>query len=143
MVTRQRHSVPSVQTAISLGRVVQHEDTQPVSVQRFAANICQNRGWDVPNEKAEGEVIARIDTGRWVADCPLGCGGAEMVSVHAPFFTCLSCGSGGLWWPVVFPSNREAIEKELLKRRDVRSWSWNPDESVAVLRRQTKKLAGK
>lgn len=40
-----------------------------------------------------GTVAARLDAGRWLADCPF-CGGAEMVARSAPFF-CLSCGMAG------------------------------------------------
>lgn len=53
-------------------------------------------------------VEARIDWGRWVADCE--CGGAEAVDADEPIFFCFSCGNsknGGALRPVVFPSKDE------------------------------------
>jgi len=89
---------------------------------------------------SEVTVLARIDSGRWLADCPAGCGGAEMVSAADPVFLCIACGSGDQWWPVTFPSNRAAIEAEIAKRADVNGWAWTPGETVAQLRAETIRL---
>ncbi len=68
--------------------------------------------------KTSGEpVVARVDAGRWIADCP--CGGAAYVDRDEPIFYCLGCGNrsnDGDARPVVFPDSAEAIEEELLKR---------------------------
>jgi len=107
-------------------------------------------------------VIARIDYGRWLADCE--CGGAELVSFKDPFFFCLSCGNfscGGRARKVEFPRIRAAIESELL-RRPVKSNTpnttrfmqaltskpmvgelgrhWSPGISLAQLRKENEQL---
>lgn len=71
-----------------------------------------------------GVVRARIDAGRWVADCPR-CQGAELVSRTRPVFVCGSCGLGPL--PVLLPADVAAVEATLAGRR-VRECYWRPDE---------------
>jgi len=80
-------------------------------------------------------VAARVDYGRWIADCPR-CTGAEFVDPGWPLFVCCSCGSGP--HSVTFPSPREEIEGELLKRPDGATRNWRPGESVADLRRENR-----
>ena len=76
--------------------------------------------WDgeaVIEDEADA-VEARIDYGRWIADCP-DCGGAEYVDVEDGIFFCLSCGNkeiGGKARRVIFPKDREKIEELLLER---------------------------
>jgi len=75
---------------------------------------------------ASPPVTARVNAGRWIADCE--CGGAEYVAPSAPFF-CFSCGnvlSQGKARPVTFPSNKVAIEEALLEREFLPSPSKNP-----------------
>lgn len=113
--------------------------------------------------REDAPVLARIDFGRWIADCE--CGGASYVDPDEPIFYCVSCGSdqhGGDLRPVEFPAQRAAIEQEVLARpveagigsttlarallakpkivtKDgPLSRSWNPDESLARLRKQNK-----
>lgn len=62
-------------------------------------------------------VTARIWQGHWVADCE--CGGAEVVDYDEPIFFCWGCGNSttkGAVRSVVFPENREAIERKILLR---------------------------
>ena len=105
-----------------------------------------------------GTVEARIDFGRWIADCP-ECKGAEYVDPEDPFFFCQSCGNASLKGTarrVRFPRDRGAIEAAVLERPvkelNVKgkltraltakpvflglSRSWKPGESVAELKRQ-------
>ncbi len=108
---------------------------------------------------AERKTInARVDFGRWMADCP-DCNGCEYVDPGDPFFFCLSCGNAtleGYARKVIFPKDMAAIEKELMNRpvNDMAgsnvveraksakliypglSRSWNSGESVADLKRQ-------
>ena len=74
--------------------------------------------WD-GESMCDSEVYARIDFGRWLADCELG--HASYVDPHDPFFYCYMCGNEpaehGKARRVVFPEKREAIEHELLQRR--------------------------
>ncbi len=106
-------------------------------------------------------VKARVDFGRWLADCE--CGGAEYVDPEVPVFFCNSCGNvefNGDVRPVEFPNEatRQMIEKTLLTRQvdDSRgadaieramtarplirglSRSWDPWESVSDLKKQNR-----
>lgn len=70
-------------------------------------------------EGSDDPVSARIDYGRWLADCE--CGGSEYVSATYPVFFCFSCGNAlheGKSRPVIFPApaERKAIEHELMLR---------------------------
>lgn len=123
--------------------------------------MVKNNG-DVSIDVSKDEVYARIDFGRWIADCV--CGGAEYVDYDDPVFFCLSCGNSSVnkkLRPVVFPNNYKAIEKEILKRpvkttgikindkamsarpqkyvgRKPLSRSWNPNETLADIKAQNK-----
>jgi hypothetical protein len=60
----------------------------------------------------QGKVYARLDWGRWIADCPF-CKGAEYVSRVGRLFFCLSCGmkdNGGHPMHAVFPRDLQEIE---------------------------------
>lgn len=100
-------------------------------------------------------VYARVDFGRWLADCE--CGGASYVSpLDTDFFFCVTCGNAsnkGNARCVIFPPNIEEIEKELLERKvkvrlgtfgtdaalnstGVLSRSWTPGETIETLKHQ-------
>jgi hypothetical protein len=104
-------------------------------------------------------VKARVDFGRWIADCP-DCNGAEYVNPGDPFY-CLSCGNvtlEGFGREVIFPKDMEQIGAELMNRpvndlvgaNDIDralkaksiypglSRSWNPGETVTDLKKQLK-----
>lgn len=70
---------------------------------------------EIPRE-IEGEpVYARVDFGRWLADCE--CGGASYVDPEKDGFFCGACkNNGGKLRPVIFPENYKEIETELLLR---------------------------
>lgn len=64
-------------------------------------------------------VLARIELGRWIADCE--CGGAEFVDPDEPIFFCFSCGNranDNVPRPVTFPppAERQVIEQLVLQR---------------------------
>lgn len=108
-------------------------------------------------ETANGQPVkARVDCGRWLADCE--CGGASYVDIGGNFF-CTSCQNkehGGKLRRVVFPNNHKEIEAELLLRYSPKvagmfgtqeamnaaliepciPRSWNAGESVTELKRQ-------
>lgn len=72
----------------------------------------------VSDRTAGNPVHARIDFGRWIADCE--CGGAEYVDPDEPIFFCLSCGNAatsGRAREVIFPDDRNKIEKEVMSRK--------------------------
>jgi len=111
------------------------------------------------NGSIKGSAVkARIDWGRWLADCPL-CGGAEYIDPDDPFIFCLSCGmvdNDGAALPVEMPAEISDIEALVLERpvADQRggnsveraflakpliaglSRSWYPTETVDDLKNQ-------
>lgn len=76
----------------------------------------------------EHAISARLDWGRWCADCP--CGAAWLVWLRGPHqIWCGACGNltcGGLWRPVVVPPDWPAINAALdgLMPRDQ---NWRPE----------------
>lgn len=93
--------------------------------------LARSRGFVIPPLKqvAQGaSVVARIDYGRWIADCP--CGGAEMIWLEGPWqIWCSSCGNAdidGQWRNVAVPENYAAISADLATR-DWRDQQWRPE----------------
>jgi len=89
-----------------------------------------------------GSVQAEINHGRWIAHC--ACGGAEDVAPAEPVFYCLSCGNAdndGRVMKIEFPdpSDREAIEAELLKRPEMETRNWLPSETMDDLIAENRK----
>jgi hypothetical protein len=72
--------------------------------------------------------------GRWIAECP-DCAGAQLASPLDLRFMCVCCANftiQGMWWPIVWPTNRSAIEAALVGRRpENQNWAWG--ESIADL----------
>lgn len=87
--------------------------------------------------------VAYANDGDWVADCPDGCGGAEVVEPGWPAMCCRCCnaGIGHRWRPVVWPKEKAAIEAALDARPADRNRNWGSPflrekpESVADLRK--------
>lgn len=102
-------------------------------------------------------VQARVDFGRWLADCE--CGGAEYVDQTDKIFFCFSCGNSGHAGEareVIFPNDIVGIEAALLERPVIErigktdsqkamhsvpalamlSRSWAPGETVKDLKKQ-------
>ena len=81
-------------------------------------------------------IPARINHGRWIADCPY-CTGAEMVDPNDPVFYCLNyeCtrphNTSPL--PVQFPAGRVGLENALLRRPEMKNRNWFPNETIADL----------
>lgn len=82
------------------------------------------------------DVIARVDWGRWVADCPCRAG----VAVHPEWATtgCLECGR---ILNVTVPSEFRDIEDALLERSEDSQRHWDPSKTVETLRAETQALA--
>lgn len=85
-------------------------------------------------------VQARVNHGRWIADCPdITCGGAEFVSFTNPVFFCCACRNSAAsnnYLPVVVPGpeKRHDIEAYLRARPKHAERNWIPGETVAQLR---------
>lgn len=122
-----------------------------------ALGIKYNHRWSGKSNKEQ--VTARVDFGRWIADCK--CGAAQYVEPDQPFY-CAECGmawNDNLACEVVFPPvekmaevEAELLERPVLKRgrKDQKtiqpppaepglSRSWTPEETVADLKDQRKK----
>ena len=82
-------------------------------------------------------IFARIDHGRWMADCPF-CRGAEFADPAYPWFACASCGNeavDGKFVKVWFPGEalREQIEAVLRQRKYLANMNWRPGETIQDL----------
>lgn len=82
-------------------------------------------------------VVAYVNYGKWVADCP-DCRGAELVDPEEPIFFCLGCfnrEAENRFRRVIFPPAkfRNEIENALLDRPALENRNWYPSESVAEL----------
>jgi hypothetical protein len=47
-------------------------------------------------DNPQAKAYARIDDGRWIADCPWGCGSAFNLPAGTAWFWCTECAGGGL-----------------------------------------------
>ncbi len=129
--------------------IFQHEDWQTDALRDFLAPLWVKwQGSPIPPfDQNQGTVNATINQGRWIAECPAGCGNAIVVSQAFPYYICVDCGSDendGNWYNVIFPRTKKAIETELLKRSakkpfwaDTRNWT---TESLATLREENRVL---
>jgi hypothetical protein len=126
---------PGIMTAVRLHKIIEHSDYHHDTIRHFLIYHARALGLPIPAETGR-EVLARIEMGRWIVDCP--CRGAEAVDSSDPIFMCLSCGDG--IHTVIFPDNRGEIEEELLKRENVKGWSWYPQETIEELRAETQRL---
>lgn len=79
--------------------------------------------------------LSRSYEGRWIADCPGQCGGAECVDLDNLIFMCCSCWNAAYdhqWLKVTVPptERRKQIERLLLKRPG-KARNWLPHETLS------------
>lgn len=87
------------------------------------------------NMPIHGNVRARIDSSRWIVDCPF-CGSAQDPSRREPLFWCVECGmrqNDGAAITVVFPPDADRIEQVLMQRHNFKHRNWNPGETLQDL----------
>lgn len=73
---------------------------------------------------------AYVNHGRWVADCPVGCGSAMKLDPGEVSFYCPECHTIS---SVDWPQNADDIWEELQKRVNPKTRNWYPeDHDVAV-----------
>lgn len=128
--------------------IVHHHHQQRVPLSQFMQEMWGRLklGRIPPVTSIQGSVAAYINDGRWVAECPAGCGGAIVVSETQAIFICPDCGSpenGNNWYAVDYPAQKGAIEQVLLKRPArapdrAHLRHWLPSETVADLKRQNR-----
>ena len=130
-------------------RIVQHSDLQAESYLDMIRRMYMGMGFGVLSDPTDdnimGSVAARINHGRWLADCP-GCNSAFVMALDQPVYMCVECGNhanDGKWLAVTFPANRKAIEDELLKRpwngrnpAEAQNRNWEPGETIATLKKE-------
>ena len=129
--------------------IVQHPDLQPEPYITMVQRMYMGMGFgplpEPPGDNTAGQVAARINHGRWLVDCG-GCNSALVVDLSQPVFMCVECANAandGKWFTVTVPSNRKAIEAELLKRpwngrnpAEAVNRNWEPGETVATLKQE-------
>jgi len=129
--------------------IVQHNDLQPEPYLVMVRRMYMGMGFgplpDPTEANTAGTVAARINHGRWLVDCG-GCNSALVVDLSVLVFMCVECGNAGnegKWFQVTVPSNRKAIEAELLKRpmngrnpAEAVNRNWEPGETVAALKQE-------
>src|SRR3546814_6130214 len=76
---------------------------------RWTEVHAQRRLPDIPRTTQSEPLYARIDAGRWIAECP--CGSAHVVSPTDPHMLCTVCLDS--WHPLIFPADPEAAEAEV------------------------------
>lgn len=61
------------------------------------------------------KALARVDEGRWIADCPWGCGAALNLPENAKEYWCTECIGGGLGLScvLVWPKSRNNLTTNL------------------------------
>jgi hypothetical protein len=86
---------------------------------------------------AKPTVVARVNGGRWIVDCPF-CHGAERANFTTGLFFCCECRNGPVgnaFLKVAIPkeAERAAIAEALLVRPDWRTRNWRPHETIRDL----------
>ncbi|MEU0393804.1 hypothetical protein ABZ208_13675 [Streptomyces sp. NPDC006208] len=71
--------------------------------------------------------MARIDAGRWVADCP--CGSAQVVTPEDPRMFCVEC-LPSAWLRVRFPTDVAAAEATVAAKPQHERFWWQPGDDA-------------
>lgn len=141
--------------------IYHHEDWQPVSLGRFigerwaAIKLRNDSMPDIPDADSPADFVdAHINHGRWMAECPAGCGHA-IVAGRPPdggdntLYICLSpplmCPAAKVWYVVRYPRLKRAIERVLMKRPTKRPFyashrNWFVGETVPELKKQNEEM---
>ena len=108
-------------------------------------NAARGMGFRVKDELSDNHIVARVNHGRWIADCPY-CGGAELADATEPDFGWLRRGNpggnkenigDGLVMPIDFPAQIRGIEKALSARPELNR-NWEPHETVGDLHKENR-----
>ncbi len=126
-------------------KIITHEDIFRLPYGEFVRYSASRKSMQAPAQDGvtDGEIVAYVNHGRWVAECP-DCAGAQLVSELERRFWCLNCGNAAVnfaWRHVRMPQKRTAIEAELVIRPAARSEraitrNWLPGETVEDLQRE-------
>ena len=126
-------------------KILTHEDMFMLDYGKFVRGLASKKSMHMPAQDGvkNGEVVAYINHGRWVAECP-DCAGAQIVSEKERRFWCVSCGNAAInfaWRHVRLPRDREGIEAVLVVRPAARSdkavtRNWTPGETIEDLEQE-------
>lgn len=99
---------------------------------------CFNGHEDIDDQAPPA--IAYVNHGRWVADCPSGCGGAMLLDPELPFMCgeCFNAELHGRWRLVDWPANRTEIESWLELRKLAHTANWSLGETIEQLREENR-----
>jgi hypothetical protein len=95
-------------------KIITHEDIFRLPYGEFVRYSASRKSMQAPAQDGvtDGEIVAYVNHGRWVAECP-DCAGAQLVSELERRFWCLNCGNAAVnfaWRHVRMPQKRTAIE---------------------------------
>lgn len=128
------------QAIFSHGEYDSYDEFLYKHLRKYALKIIKR---DIASAGVSGEVIAEINGGRWIVNCPF-CQGAELVWDDKQLFMCESCwnkDNGYQFMKVILPNSkhRQAIEAILERRPDPRTRNWCKGETVKMLEEENKK----
>lgn len=136
---------------LPVDKIITHEDGWIVPYVQWVRTFASRSGLHAPAQDgvtAGADVLAYINHGRWIAECPAeGCNGAQVASEKTRQFWCLHCGNAEIdfaWRHVRFPRYRTAIESILVQRPSARAdraltRNWVRGETVIDLRAENVK----
>lgn len=81
--------------------------------------------------QATNTAWAYVNHGRWVAECPVDCGGAVSLEPNQPLMHCTECKNIA---PVQWPSEAQEIWDALSERPIPRTRNWFPKGHTLALR---------
>jgi hypothetical protein len=126
-------------------KIITHEDIFRLPYGEFVRYSASRKSMQAPAQDGvtDGEIVAYVNHGRWIAECP-DCAGAQLVSELERRFWCLNCGNAAVnfaWRHVRMPQKRTAIEAELVIRPAAKgdraiTRNWLPGETVKDLQRE-------
>ena len=86
--------------------------------------------------------VARVDLGRWVADCPSPiCWSAQEVSREDRRYFCPGCCNAyvhGAFVNVMWPEDEQEIERLLMARPYEMNRFWHPYDTIELLRKENR-----
>ncbi len=77
---------------------------------------------------------AYVNFGRWIADCPLGCGGAQQLEPNQTSFFCSPPAGCGHMSTVEWPSSPDSIWDALMERPMPKTRNWFPEDHELAIR---------
>lgn len=125
--------MPSLQSAPDVFRHLGLKtEADAVSIQRRKVAALVLAGEPVTVHTVRTLIVARVDMGRWIADCDCGAG----VALHREWTAayCFACGAVHPQASILWPVDQDEIELTLAERPHRRNQFWSPGETVNDLK---------